>query len=87
MPTALLLLAAVTAYLLYRIGREVLSGNRHLDEEELVDYHSGRLAAEDRSEYRRISEHLANCEECRARFDEIVINTKGKGGYYMERKF
>ena len=87
MPTALLLLTVVTAYLLYRIGRDVLAGNRHLEDDELHAYHSGHLAREDRAEYRRISEHLAHCAACRDRFDRIVISAKGQSGNYLERKF
>lgn len=76
------------AYLLYRIGREVLATRRHLDEEELRDLHAGRLAAEDRAAFRRASQHLSDCAQCRDRFDRIVVETKGRpGGTYLERRY
>ena len=87
MPTAVLLLVVVSLFIIYRIGREVFASRRHLTEEELLDYHQGRLAAEDRAAFRRVSAHLADCEACRDRFDEIVIRTKGQGGHYIDRRF
>ncbi len=73
------LLAAVAAAIIYRIGREVMGSFRHPDEEELLDYWNGVTREADPSAYRQISEHLATCEDCRNRLDELRKRPGGPG--------
>ncbi|WP_420459304.1 hypothetical protein [Neolewinella sp.] len=73
------LIAAVAAAIIYRIGREVVGSFRHPDDEELLDYWNDVTKTEDRSAYRQISEHLATCEQCRDRLDELRKRPGGPG--------
>ena len=72
MSYSFLLVAAVATFLLYRIGRVLFSSFRHVTDEELEDYWSGDLARSDRTSFRRVSEHLATCEECRERYERLT---------------
>ncbi|MEM6771255.1 MAG: hypothetical protein AAF597_11790 [Bacteroidota bacterium] len=80
---------AVASTIIFYIGKEVLGAFQHPTDEELIDYWSGRMEATDRKAYRRISEHLASCEECRDRFDEIRKRNAGPGADapMIERKY
>lgn len=73
------LIAAVAAALIYRIGREVVGSLRHPEDEELLDYWRGHTKREDASAYRQISEHLASCDRCRDRLDELRRRAGGPG--------
>lgn len=75
------LIAAVAAALIYRIGREVIGSFRHPEEEELVDYWNEFTKTENPSAYRQISEHLATCDKCRDRLDEIRRQPGGPGSH------
>ena len=75
------LIAAVAAALIYRIGREVVGSFRHPDDEELLDYWNGVTREADRGAYRQISEHLATCESCRDRLDELRKRPGGPGAH------
>ena len=75
------LIAAVAAALIYRIGREVVGSFRHPDDEELLDYWNGVTRDTDRAAYRQISEHLATCEACRDRLDELRKRPGGPGAH------
>lgn len=83
------LIAAAAAAIIYKIGREVLGSFRHPDDEELVDYWNDFTKTEDRAAYRRISEHLATCEDCRDRLDEIRKGPGGPGAFdpIIKRKY
>ena len=72
MSYSLLLVAAVAAFLIYRIGRVLLSNFRHVTDEELEEYWSGNMTRYDRAGYRRVSEHLATCQDCRDRFEKLT---------------
>ncbi|MEM1359439.1 MAG: hypothetical protein AAGF89_14630, partial [Bacteroidota bacterium] len=80
---------AVTAAIIFYIGREVLGAFRHPSNEELQDYWSGKLRSSDPKAFRRISEHLASCEMCRDRLDEIRKYHAGPGADapLIERKY
>ena len=71
------LIAAVAAALIFKIGKEVVGSFRHPDDDELLDYWNEVTRTHDRSAFRQISEHLASCERCRDRLDEL---RKGPGG-------
>ncbi|MGB3798517.1 MAG: hypothetical protein WA952_01810 [Lewinella sp.] len=75
------LIAAVAAAIIYRIGREVMGSFRHPDDEELLDYWNGYTRDDDRAAYRQISEHLASCDECRDRLDELRKRPGGPGAH------
>lgn len=83
------LVIAVAAAIIYYIGREVLGAFRHPAEEDLIAYWDGSLKAEDRKTHRRISEHLASCDGCRDRLDEIRDEHAGPGADapFIERKY
>ncbi|MCP9234910.1 hypothetical protein [Lewinella sp. JB7] len=76
-----LIIAAVAGYIIFRIGREVMGSFRHPDDEELLDYWNEVTKQEDRSAYRQISEHLATCNECRDRLDELRKRPGGPGAH------
>ena len=82
----LLLLFAVVAYLLYRIGKEVFATDRHLDDETLTELANGTLKARDAAGFRQASQHVATCEACRERFDRAVAGRKGSGRL-IERRY
>ena len=75
------LIAAVAAAIIYRIGREVMGSFRHPEDEELLDYWHDITKTENRSAYRQISEHLATCEQCRDRLDELRKRPGGPGAH------
>ena len=75
------LVAAVAAAILWKIGREVMGSFRHPDDEDLLEYWNGVTRQEDRSAYRQISEHLATCEQCRDRLDELRKRPGGPGAH------
>ena len=76
-----LLVTVVAAAIIYKIGREVMGSFRHPDDEELLDYWNEVTKTEDRAAYRQISEHLATCEECRDRLDELRKRPGGPGAH------
>ena len=76
-----ILVAAVAAGLIYKIGREVMGSFRHPDDEDLIDYWNGEIQNTDRSAHRQISEHLASCEACRDRLDELRKRPGGPGSH------
>lgn len=75
------LVAVVAAAFIYYIGREVVGSFRHPDEEDLLDYWNDVTKTENRSAYRQISEHLATCEKCRDRLDELRKLPGGPGAH------
>ncbi|THH40654.1 hypothetical protein [Neolewinella litorea] len=77
----ILLVTAVAAAIIYKIGREVLGSFRHPDDEDLLEYWQGITREEDRSAYRQISEHLASCDQCRDRLDELRKRPGGPGAH------
>lgn len=85
-----LFVAVVVAAIIYYIGREVLGSLRHLSDEELEDFWAGRLEKADRKAFRRVSEHLGSCEDCRDRLDAVRNERKpgpGSDGPFIERKY
>ncbi|NJB84488.1 hypothetical protein GGR26_000233 [Lewinella marina] len=76
-----LLVTVVAAAIIYKIGREVLGSFRHPDDEDLLEYWQGITREEDRSAYRQISEHLASCDRCRDRLDELRKRPGGPGAH------
>lgn len=85
----LLFVVGVVAAIIYYIGKEVLGSFRHLTDQQLIDYWSGRMEAEDRKAYRRSSEHLGSCEDCRDRLDKVRKGNAGPGAGapMIERKY
>lgn len=75
--------------IIYYIGREVLASFRHLTDEELLEFWSGRMKAEEPAQQRRCSEHLGSCGRCSARLDEIRKHNAGPGADspMIERKY
>lgn len=84
-----LLVVAVAAALIYRIGRGVLGSIRHLSAEEVKDYWSGEMKLSDPAGHRRCSEHLGVCADCRDLLDEVRKNESGPGANspLIERKY
>ncbi|MBB4079828.1 hypothetical protein GGR28_002455 [Lewinella aquimaris] len=76
-----LIISAVAGYIIYRIGREVMGSFRHPEDEELQDYWNNITKTEDPTAYRQISEHLASCESCRDRLDELRKRPGGPGAH------
>ncbi len=74
-----LLVSAVAAAIIYKIGREVFGSFRHPDDEDLTEYWNGTMRDDDRSAYRQISEHLSTCDSCRDRLDELRKRPGGPG--------
>lgn len=83
------LVAAVAAVIIYYIGKEVVGAFRHLSDQELVDFWNGHLKESSRKGHRRASEHLASCEECRDRLDQVRKDYAGPGSDapMIERKY
>lgn len=81
LPMGIYFIAAVAAAIIYRIGREVMGSFRHPDDEELLEYWNGVTRDVDRGAYRQISEHLASCDECRDRLDELRKRPGGPGAH------
>lgn len=79
----------VAAFIIYYIGREVFASFRHLSDKELEDFWADRIRKESPKEHRRISEHLASCDACRNRLDEVRKTAMGPGveGPMIERKY
>ncbi len=77
----LVIISVVSAYIIFRIGREIMGSFRHPEDEELVDYWNEVTKVEDRSAHRQISEHLASCEQCRDRLDELRKRPGGPGSH------
>ncbi len=77
----LVIISVVAAYIIFRIGREIMGSFRHPEDEELVDYWNEVTKVEDRSAQRQISEHLASCEQCRDRLDELRKRPGGPGSH------
>ena len=73
------LVAAVTASIVYYIGREVFKSFRHLDDDTLVKFWNGDLKRSDSSTFRQATEHLATCQDCRDRLDQVRKTTAGPG--------
>lgn len=80
---------AVAVAIIYYIGKEVLGAFRHPSDAELVEYWSGRMEANSRKAFRRTSEHLGSCNDCRDRLDEIRDGNAGPGADapMIERKY
>lgn len=85
----LVLIGTVVGAILYYIGREVIGSFRHPEDEELLEYWEGITSREDRSAYRRISEHLATCTRCRDRLDDLRKQPGGPGAKapMIQRKY
>ena len=75
------LVGVVAAAFIYYIGKEVVGSFRHPDDEDLFDYWNDVTKTENRSAYRQISEHLATCEQCRDRLDELRKRPGGPGAH------
>ena len=76
----IVIISVVAAYIIFRIGREIMGSFRHPEEEELLEYWTGVTKSDDPSAHRQISEHLASCEQCRDRLDELRKRPGGPGG-------
>ncbi len=77
----IVIISIVAAYIIFRIGREVMGSFRHPEDEELLDFWNGVTRAEDPAAQRQISEHLASCEPCRDRLDELRKRPGGPGAH------
>ena len=73
------LVAAAAAAIIYYIGKEVVGSFGHPTDDTLTRYWSGELQRTDQKSYRRTSEHLATCNECRARLDDVRKSNPGPG--------
>lgn len=73
------LVGAVVATIVYYIGKEVVGAYAHVSDENLLAFWNGTLKAKDRKAFRRTTEHLATCVECRDRLDEIRKTNAGPG--------
>lgn len=84
-----LIVPLVAAAIIYFIGKEVIGAFRHPSEDELADYWSGDMQASDKKAFRRTSEHLGSCDDCRDRLDEVRKNNRGPGSDapMIERKY
>ena len=82
----LLLLFAVVAYLFYRIGKAVFAKDRQLDDATLAALADGSLQSEDAAAFRRASQHVTTCEDCRDRFDRAAMSSRGSGRV-IERRY
>lgn len=58
------------AFLVFRMGRQILATYQHVDEETLREFWTGKLKKSD-PEHRRVITHLGHCEKCRDLFDRI----------------
>lgn len=76
LPYAYAFFASVVIFVVYYIGKNILAGMRHIDQEVLVEFWNGRLRNRSEAEYRLVVNHLASCEDCRDRLDEITQNSK-----------
>lgn len=72
----LLFFAAALLLTVIRIGGQIISSYRHVEEETLIDFWNGRLQKRNEKEYRRVVSHLGNCSACRDRLDEITQQNK-----------
>ncbi|OAV45978.1 hypothetical protein [Lewinella sp. 4G2] len=70
---------AVAAAIIYYIGREVVGSFAHPSDGDLVKYWNGDLKRSDAKAFRRVSEHLATCTDCRDRLDEVRNTHAGPG--------
>ena len=73
------LVAAAAAAIVYYIGREVMGSFRHLPDNKLASYWSGDLKRSDGKAFRQATEHLATCDQCRERLDEVRKKNPGPG--------
>ena len=83
------LVAATAAVIIYFIGKEVLGAFRHPSDEELISYWNGTMQKGNRKAFRRTSEHLGSCDDCRGRLDQIRRDHAGPGADapLIERKY
>lgn len=79
----------VALAIIYYIGKEVIGAFRHLSDEELIDFWAGRIKKQDAKAFRRMSEHLGSCDQCRERLDEVRDREAGPGvdAPLIERKY
>ena len=82
-----LIVGLALAYLVYRIGRNIMATYRHADEEELRDYWSGRLEKNAPAAYRRLRDHLVGCEACRDLLNEVRKTERREMESVFKRKF
>lgn len=84
-----ILVLIVALSIVYYIGKEVVAAFRHLSDEELADFWAGRTKKADVNTFRRMSEHLGSCDNCRDRLDEIRRTEAGPGADapMIERKY
>ena len=73
------IVAAAAAAIIYYIGKEVAGSFSHLSDDQLARFWSGDLKRSDGKAYRRATEHLATCDACRDRLDDIRKSNPGPG--------
>ncbi len=71
----LTILILITAYGLFRIGKQIYNTYRCVDESIIRAFWSGRLKNNNPEAYRQVVTHLGHCDKCQALLDEI---RKGK---------
>ncbi len=62
--------AAMMAFLVWRIGQQIIQTYQHIDEDTMRNFWRGRLP-HGTNEYRRVITHLGHCEQCQALFEQI----------------
>lgn len=68
MPVTTVIFLLAVAFLLWRMARWVLGTYQHPSEETLREFYHEQL---DKSDLKRVREHLLHCDECRELLDEI----------------
>ncbi len=72
------LLAGICLYVIYRKLVEIKQQYRHIDDETVKDYMTGRLRKRTK-EYHRTIQHLGLCEACQQKmidYDDAYISSK-----------
>ncbi|NJC27339.1 anti-sigma factor [Neolewinella antarctica] len=77
--TTTYLVGAVVAAIVYYIGKEVVGSFAHVPDKTLVRFWNGELKRTESKAFRRATEHLATCEACRDRLDEMRKTNAGPG--------
>lgn len=71
----LTIILVLTAFVLYRIGKQIYLTYRHVDEDTIRAFWNGRLKNSDPDAYRQVVTHLGHCDKCQALLEAI---RKGK---------
>lgn len=78
MPYIYAFIGSLVLYVIYYIGKQIFASLRHIEEDMLIEFWNGRLRTKNEAEYRRVVTHLASCNSCRARLDDITQNNKAR---------